>query len=136
MVSRTGRRARRGTSRRSGRTAKRGQHHHHGHREGDDQGPDAQADAHQRHGHQAGGDEARQRVISTRRPAKPSRAGSSVSEATSVVATTAAVPSARPVMKLTCMTSMPSSEITTVVPANSTARPAVSMAMTVERSRS
>ena len=55
-----------------------------------------------------------------------------MSEATIVTATTSAAPRARPVTKATPMTSMPSSEITTVVPANSTERPAVSMAMTTD----
>jgi hypothetical protein len=73
-----------------------------------------------------------QRVTSTRSPAKPSRAGSSVSDATIVTATTVAAPIASPVMKLICMMSMPSSEMTTVVPAKDTARPAVSMATTVD----
>ena len=76
----------------------------------------------------------RQRVTSTRSPAKPSSAGSSVSEATSVIATTTAMPMARPETKLSCMISMPSSEMTTVVPANTTARPAVSIAISVESS--
>ena len=38
---------------------------------------------------------------------------------------------ARPETKLSCMISMPMREMTTVVPAKSTARPAVSMAMSV-----
>ena len=76
----------------------------------------------------------RQRVTSTRSPAKPSRAGSRVSEAIIVMATTTAAPMARPETKLSCMISMPMREMTTVVPANSTARPAVSMAMSVDDS--
>ena len=50
------------------------------------------------------------------------------------MATTTAAPMARPETKLSCMTSMPSSEMTTVVPAKSTARPAVSMAISVDAS--
>lgn len=72
-------------------------------------------------------------MISTRAPAKPNRAGSNVTEATMVTATTLAAPTARPVTKLMFITSMPSSEMTTVVPANTTARPDVSMATTVAR---
>ena len=49
-----------------------------------------------------------------------------------VTATTRAAPTARPVMKVMPITSMPSIEITTVRPANSTARPAVSMAIATE----
>ena len=70
----------------------------------------------------------RHRVRSTRSPANPSSAGSSVSDAATVTATTAAALMARPWMKATPITSMPSSEITTVNPANRTDRPAVSMA--------
>ena len=73
----------------------------------------------------------RQRVSSTRSPAKPSSAGSSVTDATIVTATTEAAPMANPVTKLTPMINMPISEMTTVVPANTTARPAVSMAIDV-----
>lgn len=76
----------------------------------------------------------RRRVTSTRSLAKPSRAGSRVSEAIIVNATTTAAPMARPDTKLSCMINMPSNEMTTVVPANSTARPAVSIAITVEAS--
>jgi hypothetical protein len=74
----------------------------------------------------------RQRVRSIRSPAKPNSAGSSVREANTVTATTEAAPTARPCTKLTPMSSMPNSEITTVVPANSTDRPAVSMAMAID----
>ena len=73
----------------------------------------------------------RQRVTSTRCFAKPSSAGRRVSDATIVTATTVAALTASPVTKLMPMMIMPSSEMTTVVPANSTARPAVSMASTV-----
>ena len=74
----------------------------------------------------------RRGVTSTRSPAKPSSAGSSVNDAMSVMATTTAAPIARPDTKLSCMMSMPISEMTTVVPAKSTERPAVSMATSVE----
>jgi hypothetical protein len=51
-----------------------------------------------------------------------------------VTATTVAAPMARPFTKLSPMISMPSSEMTTVVPAKVTARPAVSMANDVANS--
>ena len=73
----------------------------------------------------------RQRVTSTRGPAKPMSAGRSVSEATIVMATVTAAPVASPLMNASCITNMPSSEMTTVRPAKSTARPAVSIARTV-----
>ena len=76
----------------------------------------------------------RQRVTSTRCLAKPSRAGSSVTEATMVASTVRAAPMARPVTKARPITNMPHSEMTTVVPANSTARPAVLMAVAVASS--
>ena len=62
----------------------------------------------------------RQRVFSIFWPAKPSSAGSSVSDAKTVAATTAAAPTERPWTNLTPMSSRPSSEITTVMPAKST----------------
>ena len=65
-------------------------------------------------------------------PANPSRAGSKVSEAATVMATTRAAPSARPDTKVMPISSMPSSEMTTVVPANSTERPAVSCAIATD----
>ena len=74
----------------------------------------------------------RQRVTSTRRCAKPSSAGSSVTEAIIVTSTVTAAPVARPLMKPRPMMNMPSSEMTTVNPANTTARPAVSSATTVD----
>ena len=55
-----------------------------------------------------------------------------MSEASSVSATTTAMPIAMPETKLSCMISMPSSEMTTVEPANTTARPAVFMAISVD----
>ena len=76
----------------------------------------------------------RHRVNSIRWPAKPRRAGSSVSEATAVTATTVAAAAASPVTNARPMRTMPSSEMTTVVPANATARPAVSRATTVASS--
>ncbi len=69
----------------------------------------------------------RHRVTSTRWPAKPRSAGSRVRDATAVTATTVAAAAASPVMNARPMRTMPSSEMTTVVPANATARPAVSM---------
>ena len=57
-----------------------------------------------------------------------------MSEANSVSATTRAIPIAMPETKLSCMISIPSSEITTVEPAKTTARPAVFIAMSVESS--
>lgn len=44
----------------------------------------------------------RHRVTSTRAPAKPSRAGSNVTGATMVTATTLAAPTARPVTNPSC----------------------------------
>ena len=76
----------------------------------------------------------RRRVNSMRSPAKPNKAGSNVSEANSVSATTTAMPIAMPETKLSCMISSPSSEITTVEPAKTTARPAVFIAISVESS--
>jgi hypothetical protein len=76
----------------------------------------------------------RQRVTSTFSPTKPSRAGSRVSDATMVTATTVAAPMASPFTKLMPMMSMPRREMTTVVPAKVTARPAVSMASVVANS--
>ncbi len=74
----------------------------------------------------------RRRVSSIRSPANPNKAGSRVSDANRVNATTTAMPIAIPEMKPSCMTSMPSSEMTTVDPANTTARPAVSIAISVD----
>ena len=78
----------------------------------------------------------RQRVTSTRSPTKPSSAGSSVTEAIIVKSTVIDAPTAMPFMKLTPMINMPRSEITTVVPANNTARPAVSTASAVAAAQS
>ena len=71
-------------------------------------------------------------MSSIRSPANPNRAGNRVSDASRVIATTTAMPMAMPETKPSCMTSMPSSEITTVVPANTTARPAVFIAISVD----
>ena len=49
-----------------------------------------------------------------------------------MTATTEAAPMASPWMNPTPMSSMPSSEMTTVTPANRTERPAVSMAILTE----
>ncbi len=76
----------------------------------------------------------RHRVTSTRSPANPRSAGSSVSDATAVTKTTTAAAPARPVMNDSPISTMPSNEITTVVAANATARPAVSSATTVASS--
>ena len=57
-----------------------------------------------------------------------------MSDATAVTKTTTAAAPASPVMNDRPMRSMPSSEITTVVAANATARPAVSSATTVASS--
>ena len=73
-------------------------------------------------------------MTSTRSPANPSSAGSSVSDATAVTATTVAADAARPVMNDRFIRSMPSREMTTVVPAKATARPAVSSATIVASS--
>ncbi len=73
----------------------------------------------------------RHRVTSTRCWAKPSSAGSRVIDATIVTATVVAAPMPRPDTNCNPMSSMPSSDTTTVRPANTTARPAVSIALTV-----
>ena len=61
---------------------------------------------------------------------KPSSAGSSVSEAITVMATVAAAAIATPFSSAWRSTSSPSMPMTTVVPAVSTARPAVRIVMT------
>ena len=76
----------------------------------------------------------RQRVTLMRCPANPSSAGSRVSDAARTVSTVAEAPTARPWMNLRPITHMPSTLITTVMPAKKTARPAVSMASTVASS--
>ena len=82
--------------------------------------------------HEAGGDEAPPAGDLDPVPAKPSSAGSSVIDAIIVTATTIGGADGEAATRTpTSMTSMPSSEMTTVVPANRTARPAVSMATAV-----
>ena len=76
----------------------------------------------------------RQRVVSTRVPAYPSSAGSSVNEAIIVTVTTVAAPTPNPETNATPINNMPSSEITTVIPAKVTARPEVSIAMAMDSS--
>ena len=73
----------------------------------------------------------RQRVTSTRSPTKPSSAGSSVTDASMVNNTVIDAPIAKPFMNDTPMINMPNSEMTTVVPAKITARPAVLIASAV-----
>ena len=63
-------------------------------------------------------------------PMKPSMAGSRVSAASMVMTTPAAAAIPRERLTSRPTTSRPRTETTTVVPANSTARPAVSMAVT------
>jgi hypothetical protein len=60
-------------------------------------------------------------------PTQPRRAGSSVSVARTISSTPTAEPTAMPVTKLRPMSVRPSSEMTTVMPANTTARPLVSI---------
>ena len=74
--------------------------------------------------------------LSMLRPTKPSSAGSSVTDASIVMSTPIEMPMATPRMIDVFMSSRPSTEITTVVPAKSTARPAVSIACTTLRSGS
>ena len=64
-------------------------------------------------------------------PVKPSSAGSSVSEAMTVIATVTAAAIATPFSSDWRSTSSPSMPMTTVVPAVSTARPAVRIAVTI-----
>ena len=64
------------------------------------------------------------------RPANPSTAGTSVTEASIVMSTVSEVPMANPRIMSMPMKNMPRKESTTVVPAKSTARPAVLVATT------
>ena len=64
-------------------------------------------------------------------PAKPNIAGNRVSAATSTRATATIVAAARPSMNGRSTTNNPSRAMTTVAPANSTARPAVDRATMV-----
>ena len=63
------------------------------------------------------------------RPAKPSMAGSNVKAAAITSTTAAIVPTASPWRNGSCRRKRPSKEMTTVVPANSTARPDVASAV-------
>ncbi len=74
----------------------------------------------------------RQRVCSILLPAKPSRAGRSVTDASTVTATVTAAVMPRPPTNPTPISSMPSKEMATVAPANTTERPAVSIAMPID----
>ena len=77
----------------------------------------------------------RQRVTSTRCWAKPSSAGSSVIDASIVTATVLAAPMPSPDTNARPINNMPSNDTTTVMPANTTARPAVSIAVNVASSK-
>ena len=72
----------------------------------------------------------RRRVLPIRAPTFDRRAGSSVSDASIVSSTAMADDTARPVRNPTPSTSIPSSATITVMPANRTARPDVSIAAT------
>ena len=63
-------------------------------------------------------------------PTKPSRAGRRVSAPAMTSRTARIDPTAKPSMDGCCTTNSPSREITTVLPAKSTARPAVAIATT------
>ena len=76
----------------------------------------------------------RHRVTSMRCLANPSNAGSNVIDATIVTATVVAAPTPRPDTNCRPMSSMPNSDTTTVRPAKTTARPAVSIAPTAASS--
>ena len=73
----------------------------------------------------------RQRVISTRGPARPSSAGRSVIELIIVTSTVTDAPTARPDSEARPISRIPSNDMTTVIPANTTERPAVSIARIV-----
>ena len=77
----------------------------------------------------------RSRRPGTRPPRMPSSAGSSDSAASIVKATVTAAATATPYRKLTPRANIPSIAMQTIVPANSTARPEVSIASTAESSR-
>ena len=70
----------------------------------------------------------RPRISPTRRPVTPSSAGRRVNEAARTLTTPSAAATATPLRTLTPRANMPSIAITTVVPAKSTARPAVFIA--------
>jgi hypothetical protein len=67
------------------------------------------------------------------RPAKPRTAGSSVTDAHMMTRTTRTAENARPGVNGWFISSMPSSEMTTVMPANITARPAVAIEVSTAR---
>ena len=69
-------------------------------------------------------------------PDPPISAGMMVSAASIVASTAVAAPSATPCMKLRPSSSSPSRAMTTVMAANMTVRPAVSIAISTARSRS
>ena len=73
----------------------------------------------------------RQRVTSIRSWASANSAGSRVIEASRVRNTVAAAAMPSPATNFSPINNMPSSDSTTVMPANTTARPAVSIAPTV-----
>ena len=75
-------------------------------------------------------------VLSILVPTQPSSAGSSVNEARTISSTPSAEATATPWTKLSPMSIRPSSEMMTVVPANSTARPLVSIDSTTDSSTS
>ena len=76
----------------------------------------------------------RSRRLSTRRPMKPSIAGSNVSAVAMVSTTVMTTWKARPLRKLSRNTSSPRSAMHTVAPAKSTARPEVLSARTAASS--
>ena len=71
-------------------------------------------------------------VRSMLRPANPSRAGSRVIDASTVKRTVRDAVRPRPPTNPMPMKNMPNSETTTVAPANTTERPAVSIAMPID----
>ncbi len=73
-------------------------------------------------------------VLSMRAPTQPSRAGSKVSEAAIIMATASAEAMATPCTKANPISNRPSNAMITVMPANSTARPLVSIDATTESS--
>ena len=86
-----------------------------GEREPDDgERLEGEGDADQTDSQEEGGDEPTPAGHSTRSPAKPSSAGRRVSDAMAVTATTTAQAMAIPVMNARFISSMPSSEMTTV----------------------
>ncbi len=77
---------------------------------------------------------AAQVVLSIRAPTQPSSAGSKVSEAAIIMATASAEAMATPCTKARPISSRPSNAMITVMPANNTARPLVSIDATTESS--